>query len=343
MKSKLNALLLTIPMLLGACSSSNRVDMNAWKFSPANENEIRIGILQPVEHEALEQARLGFIEAVNENAVTNTRKVTFNYQNAGGVEADQNTLAKNLVASSDMTLGIGTGASQSLQAAALNSGNTNPIIFTAVTDAVDANLVDSNENPGQFITGSSDANPVEAQIDLIKECLPDATTIGIMYTQSETNSEVQANQAEAEALKQGLQVVRATCTDSSDIAAVANDLCGNRGIQALYVPTDNNLAAHFGPVKVAVEAFHILTVCGETAIMRQGGHITLSVDYFELGKKAGLDAAKIINGTKKPNEIPVETMSIEECEFVMCSANINAAGLTLPESITSKCTDVDPA
>ena len=112
--------------------------------------------------------------------------------------------------SSDLTLGIGTGASKALYSAQINSGSTNPILFTAVTDAVAAELVESNENSGNYITGTSDANPVEAQISLIKECLPDAKKIGIIYTQSEVNSEVQANEAKEEAERQGLTVEVAT-------------------------------------------------------------------------------------------------------------------------------------
>ena len=301
---------------------------------------VKIGILQPVEHDALGLAKKGFIDALAEKGYKEGENLTIDYQNANGQENDLVTLAKSLTNKCDMTLGIGTGATVALQSAQVNSGSTKPIIFTAVTDAVTAGLVTSNAAPGGYITGSSDANPVEAQIDLIKECIPDADKIGILYTQSETNSEVQANQAQAQAEKVGLTVVRMTCTDTTDLAQVAERLCATEGLDALYIPTDNLIAANMTTVKAAVEKYHILCVTGEEGIMAAGGHVTLSIDYYELGKKAGYMAASILKGEAKPESTPVQTMSISECKYVMCSENLTAAGITIPDTVKEKCTDV---
>lgn len=301
---------------------------------------VKIGILQPVEHDALGLARKGFIDALAEKGYKEGENLTIDYQNANGQENDLVTLAKSLTNKCDMTLGIGTGATVALQSAQVNSGSTKPIIFTAVTDAVTAGLVTSNAAPGGYITGSSDANPVEAQIDLIKECIPDADKVGILYTQSETNSEVQANQAQAQAEKVGLTVVRMTCTDTTDLAQVAERLCATEGLDALYIPTDNLIAANMTTVKAAVEKYHILCVTGEEGIMAAGGHVTLSIDYYELGKKAGYMAASILKGEAKPESTPVQTMSISECKYVMCSENLTAAGITIPDTVKEKCTDV---
>ena len=326
MKKSLLKVLLLSPMMMGALTGCNNA-------------KITIGILQPVEHDALALAREGFIEAVKSAKLG----VAFDYQNANGVEADQNLLAKTLVSSCDLTLGIGTGASLSLSAASQNAGLEKPILFTAVTDPVSAGLVDSLESPGSYITGTSDMNPVVDQIDLIKQCLPNATKIGILYTQSEVNSQVQAEQARAEAIKQGLQVEVATCTDSSDLPAVVNDLCSSRGIQALYIPTDNNVAAHMDPVKAAIETNHILTVCGEESMMALGGHITLSVNYKELGRRTGEMAVKILKDKVAPKDIPVGVMTAAECTMVMCSENMTSAGVSIPDDIKNRCTDVPAA
>ena len=325
------ARLLFVSSMLAAATGLSACDADAGKTV--------IGILQPVEHAALTAAREGFMEAINDAGLN----VKFQYQNANGVEADQNTMAKSLVAKSALTLGIGTGASLSLQAAALNSGSTKPILFTAVTDPVDAGLVASNDAPGGHITGASDMNPVAAQIDLIKECLPSAQKIGIFYTQSETNSKVQADMAAAEATRQGLAVEIMTCTDSSDIAANINTLCGSKNIDALYIPTDNNVAAHMQPVKNAVENYHILTVCGEESLMARGGHITLSISYKELGRRTGEMAVKILRDGADPATMPVISMTAAECSYVMCNANAEAAGVTIPDSVKAKCTNVEPA
>lgn len=300
----------------------------------------QIGILQPLEHDALGLARKGFIDALEEKGYKDGDNITITYSNANGQESDLVTLAKSLTSKCDLTLGIGTGASVALQSAQVNTGSTKPIIFTAVTDAVTAGLVKSNSAPGGYITGSSDANPVEAQIDLIKECIPSADKMGILYTQSETNSEVQANQAEAQARQNGLEVIRMTCTDTTDLAQVAERLCATEGLDAIYIPTDNLIAANMATVKAAVEKYHILCVTGEESIMASGGHVTLSIDYYELGKKAGYMAASILSGEAKPETTAVQTMSIAECKYLMCTDNLSAAGITLPDSVKAKCTDV---
>ena len=93
-------------------------------------------------------------------------------------------------------------------------------------------------------------------------------------------------------------------------------------------------------VKAAVEKYHILCVTGEEGIMAAGGHVTLSIDYYELGKKAGYMAASILKGDAKPESTPVQTMSISECKYVMCSENLTAAGITIPDTVKEKCTDV---
>ena len=185
-------------------------------------------------------------------------------------------------------------------------------------------------------------NPVEAQINLIKAVKPDAKKIGILYTQSETNSEVQANQAKAAAEKAGLSVTIETCTDASDLTSVASHICRS-GIDALYVPTDNVIAAHTNAVKVAVNESKVLCIAGEESIMKGCGHVTLSINYFNLGKMTGRMAAKIMKGEKKPNEIPVEYMPLEECSKLYSSLNINATGLDIDDDLLDGFEDVDDA
>ena len=301
--------------------------------------KIQIGILQPVEHDALTAAREGFIAGLEEKGFVVGKNIKIIYQNANGEPANQTAFAKSLTAKCDLTLGIGTGATQSLQAAHVNSGSTKPLLFTAVTDAVDVKLVASNENPGGFITGTSDVNPVTDQIDLIKTCLPDVDKIGIIYTQSEVNSKVQADLAKAQAEKDGITVVIETCTDSADVSSVANHLCATEGLDAIFIPTDNNIAAHMSAVSIPANEKHILLVGGEEGIVKNGAHITLSVNYTELGKKCGFMAAEVLNG-KNPGELAVQSMSVNECNFVMSSANLAAANITLPADVLARFQDI---
>lgn len=349
---KINLFTLLFALSITGCSAnlvppnSENKESTSSSESPQKSSEavdlIQIGILQPVEHDALKAAKDGFISRLAELGYVEGENININYKNANGVAADQTTLAKSLVSKSDLLLGIGTGASVDLKSAATNAGKDTPILFTAVTDAVGASLVASNENPGGNVTGTSDANPVEAQIGVIQELIPDVDKIGVFYTQSEINSEVQKNQAVAAATKAGITVEVATCTDSSDLVQNLTTLCGKDGIDAIYLPTDNNIAANMSSVNSVINkaTTKILLVCGEENMVKSGGHITLSISYTELGKRTAEMAYDILKNGKKPSELPVVTMTKEECVLICSKKNIQSTGLTLSDQVLSKYIDI---
>ncbi len=291
----------------------------------------RIGILQPADHVALDAAREGFKQGLKENGIS---KFVVDYRNAKGNSADLTLLAKDLVDSSQLTLGIGTGAAQALKGASENAGNENPILFTAVTDPVVAGLVSSSANTTGYVCGTTDANPVNEQVALLKEFKPTATKLGIMYTQTEVNSQVQAQQAAAAAVAVGLSVSTETCTGPSDIGATALALVQS-GVDAIYLPTDNNIASNMNAVKTAVASSGVLVICGEEGMLSGGGHVTLSIDYFELGRTTGAMAAAILKGEKKPTDYPVVPVAASDCEYVYSSLNLADAGLSMPEALLS--------
>ena len=166
-----------------------------------------------------------------------------------------------------MTFGIGTGAAQALKNSSLAKGYTKPVMFSAVTDPVDAKLVENKDAPEGFVTGSSDMNPVDDQIALIKDIIPNVSKIGILYTQSEINSKVQSDMAEAKAKGMGLGVVVKTCQNTSDITSTALALV-QENVDAIYIPTDNNIAANMNAVKSAADQAHVLVVCGEEGMQQ---------------------------------------------------------------------------
>ena len=314
--------------VLAAC------DVNKVEYTPVDKNKetINVGILQPVEHAALGAARKGFEDAIKAAELPN--KIEITYSNAGGNDADLITLAKNLVDSCDINLGIGTGASKALLGAQVNAGLTKPLLFTAVTDPVDAGLVKNADNPSGFICGTTDANPVEAQIALVKEFNPSASKVGIIYTQTEENSKVQSDQAEAAIKAAGMTADIKTCSNSSDIKATAEALVAD-GVNAIYLPTDNNIAANMNAIKQAAIAGNVLLVCGEEGMLEEGGHITLSIDYYNLGKNTGEMAVALIKNEAKPTDYKVEAVPASNCSFVFSSHNLADAGLSMPEAMRS--------
>ena len=305
-----------------------------------NKADFKIGILQPVEHAALDAAQNGFKEGVKEKLGDKT--VEFKYLNAMGSDANMSLYASELVDTNDLNLGIGTGAALALKSASVTKGSEKPVLFTAVTDPIDAKLVSDKDAPEGFITGSSDMNPVEDQIALIKEVIPSVTKIGILYTQSEINSKVQSDMAEAKIAEMGLTSKVSTCTNSSDIG-MATQVLIDDGVQAIYIPTDNNVASNMGAVKPLTNAAHVLVMCGEEGMIKGGGHLTLSINYFDLGKQAGIMAADILLKNKTVKDTPIKYMTSSECTYVLSSKNLEAAGITLPDSIKTAHTwsDVD--
>ena len=312
-------------------------------LSGCKDNRIQVGILQPVDHKALTATRLGFMEGLNEKGYGKD-KVHFIYENARGKEAELNNKSKSLVANSDLTLGLGTDAAKALASSALDKGSTKPILFSAVTDPVGAGLVDSLDVGSGYITGMSDDNPVEAQIELILECFEgtekEVDKIGLLYTRSEENSVAQANRAKKVIEEHGINAITKTATGDADVSSTAVALVNEEGLDAIYIPTDNNIAAKAGEVKDAVSGKGILVVTGEKDMLVNCGAVTLSIDYFELGKRTGYMAAAILSGEKEPKDIPVGYMALEECEYYYSSSNCTDAGITLPSSVISKSKDV---
>lgn len=294
----------------------------------------KVGILQLVTHNALDAAKDGFIAGLKDAGYEDGKNIEIILKNPEGDSLTMNQMAVELVRNCDIVLAIATPAAIALQAAAQTAGKDLPILFTAVTDAVDAQLVESNEKPGGNITGTSDMNPVKDQIDLMKELLPGLKKFGIVYNISEPNSIVQARLAKEQAAKVGVEVIERTVSDEQGLPSVVQQLI-NDGAEALYLPTDNLIASNMPLIVDKCEPAKVPTVCGEGGMVTAGGSITYGISYFNLGKQTAAMAVKIIKGAK-PADIPVETQPIESCEFAVNTESLAKMGIELPESIRNK-------
>ena len=137
-----------------------------------------------------------------------------------------------------------------------------------------------------------------------------------------------------------MSAVTMTATGASDISATASSLAATEGLDAIYIPTDNNIAGNTDAVKNAVRGKGIIVVCGEEGMTRGCGHVTLSISYTNLGRVTGEMAAKILNKEATAASLAVKTMTAEDCEYVMCSSNITDANVTIPQSVIDKCRDI---
>jgi len=181
-KKVATTLALTSALLLGACAGGTEeaTDSSAAS-STVSEDAVHIGILQILEHESLSAARTGFLEVLEEAGYVEGDNLVVDYQNAQGDQANLQSMAERLAGNNDLILSISTPASQAIA----NAEKENAVLFTAVTDPIDAGLVASAEEPGANITGTSDQAPMDKQIELLLSIVPTAETVGIIFNSSE--------------------------------------------------------------------------------------------------------------------------------------------------------------
>ena len=241
---------------------------------PAFADPVRpvIGIIQIINHAALDAARDGFLRALSENGYTDGVNMTIDYRNAQGNQDTLSAIADYFVGrQADLILAIATPSAQ----AVAGKTETIPILGTAITDYVEAKLVASNEAPGYNITGTTDMNPIAAQIGLITRLVPQAQTIGLIYTSSEVNSQLQARDAKAVIEGLGLAWKEITVNNSNDVQQAVSAILED--CDALYIPTDNTLASAMPLVYEAALARKVPVVAGDGNMVMQGGNFTLGI------------------------------------------------------------------
>jgi len=279
----------------------------------------QIGILQLVEHPALDAAREGFIFALEEAGID----FEYDFQNAQGDTQVVNTIAQRFVGNNvDLVLAIATPSVQAMAAATEDI----PIVGTAITSYERAGVVYSNEAPGGNVTGASDMNPIEAQINMIVEFVPNIQTLGIVYSTNEANSVYQAEIARAIAESLGLSVVEGTVTTTGDVQQ--NTLSVANRVDAIFIPTDNTHADAMGIVgQVSIET-GVPVFAGEENMTMGGGIATLSVNYFELGKQSGQMAVQILRDGANPATMPIQFA--DSLNYIVNGFMVEELGLDVP-------------
>lgn len=289
----------------------------------------RIGVVQLVEHAALDASYQGFVDGLKAAGYEDGKNIKLDFQNAQGEQANCATIAQKLINdNSDLILAIATPAAQ----AVANLTKKIPILVTAVTDPATAKLVASNDAPGGNVTGTSDLNPVEAQIKLILQLVPKAKTIGFIYNSSEQNSKFQVDLAKAAADKLGLKYIDATVSNSNELQQVTQSLVGK--VQAVYAPTDNMVAAGMPTVSGVLTPAKIPVICGEGGMVKAGGLATYGINYYELGKQTASMAVAILKDGKKPADMPIQYQ--QNLDFTVNTDIAKKIGITIPADLLAK-------
>jgi putative ABC transport system substrate-binding protein len=290
---------------------------------------ITIGVVQLVEHPALDASYKGFVAALKDAGYENGKNIKIVYQTGGGEQATCQTIAQKFLNDKvDMVLAIATPAAQ----AAANIIKDIPILITAVTDPADAKLVNTNAAPGGNVTGTSDLTPVKEQFDLLKQLLPSVKKVAILYSSSESNSVFQAKLAKQAAAALGIATIESTISASNEIQQVVNSVIGK--CDAIYIPTDNAFANAMGTVATITEPAKIPVIVGEANMVTSGGLATVGIDYYKLGYQTGQMAVRILKDNAKPAEMPIEYL--KDVTISINTTQAAAIGVTIPADLAAK-------
>ena len=324
---KLISLVLAAVMALSlvACGSGSKD-----KDTDTGDKTYKVGVVQLVQHEALDAATKGFTDALKEALGD---KVEVVEKNASGDSINCSTIVNGFI--SDKVDLIMANATPALQAAA-SATSTIPILGTSVTDYATAlEIADWTGTVGGNISGTSDLAPLDKQAAMLQELFPNAKKVGMLFCSSEPNSKYQVDEVTKLLSAAGITCTEYTFTDSNDVSSVTQKACDDSDV--LYIPTDNTAASNTEAIANVVLAAGTPVIAGEAGICRGCGAATLSIDYYELGKITGQMAAKILTGEADISTMPVEFAPTATKQANM--ANCEKLGITVPADYTALATE----
>ena len=294
----------------------------------AEEATYAIGIQQFAEHGSLDNCRQGFLEGLAQEGIVEGENLTVDYKNANADMGLAGQISASFAADGlDLMVGIATPSAQSCFNAAMDLGI--PVIFTAVTDPVAAELAAEDGTPAGEITGTSDKLPVELQLQMIRQILPDAKTIGILYTTSEANSESAIKEYQALAGDYGFEIVVSGITVTADIPLATQGILGK--VDCLTNLTDNTVVASLPAILDMAGEQGIPVFGSEIEQVKIGCLAAEGLDYVALGVQTGKMAAQVLKGEKAASEIPYET--IEEAALYLNTKVAQNLGIELSEEL----------
>ena len=293
---------------LGACGNSADAAKDGTQSAGASGKVYNIGICQQLEHPALDQATQGFEDVLTKDT-WETMKVLKDTKIGYRV---------------DLILANATTALQACAAATTDI----PILGTSVTDYATAlEISDWSGTTGRNISGTSDLAPLDQQEDMLVELYPDAKHVAILYCSAEANSKYQATEFEKYLDEDGISYKEFTASDSNDIGSVVQS--ATEYADVIYIPTDNTMAQNTEAINNIALPAGTPIIAGEEGICKGCGVATLSISYYDIGKKAGEMAYDIL-----VNGADITTMKIETAPNVTKEYNkdiCDQLGVKIPD------------
>ncbi|EGR1510771.1 ABC transporter substrate-binding protein [Vibrio vulnificus] len=292
----------------------------------------KVAVSQIVEHPALDATRQGLLDGLKAKGYVEGENLEFDYKTAQGNPAIAVQIARQFVGESpDVLVGIATPTAQAL----VSATRSIPVVFTAVTDPVGAKLVKSMEQPGKNVTGLSDLSPVSQHVDLIKELLPNAKAIGVVYNPGEANAVTLVELLKKSAAEKGLKVVESTALKSADVQSATQAIAAKSDV--IYAPTDNTVASAIEGMIVAANQAKKPVFGGATSYVEKGAIAGLGFDYYQVGVQTADYVAAILEG-QEPGKLDVKVAT--GSDLVVNQGTAEKLGITIPASVLSRATDV---
>ena len=319
---KVTAILLVLAMvmmMLSGCGSKN---------AESGDEMFKVGIIQLMEHPSLDTIRESIIEGLEDEGYVEGKNLKIEYQNGQNDISTMKNIAQTFVGDEcDVIVAIATPAAQ----AALSETTEIPIVFAAITDPVGAGLVDSLDNPGGNVTGTSDEVSAEMIMNLAKDITPDFKTIGVLYNIGEDNSVSVVAQLKEYAGENGYKVIESTVTNTGEVQQAAQYLADK--VDIVFSPIDNTVASSMA---VATETFNnagIPFYVSADSMVNDGGLATCGIDYTVLGRETAAMIADILEGAD-PAAIAVRKMS--EMSVYVNKETAKALNIEIPQAILDK-------
>ncbi|VTS26608.1 ABC transporter substrate-binding protein [Streptococcus mitis] len=320
-----NKRLIGIIAVLAVLVAGSLIYSSMNKPEAKNEKKVaKVGVLQFVSHPSLDLIYKGIQDGLAEEGYKDDQ-LKIDFMNSEGDQSKVATMSKQLVANgNDLVVGIATPAAQGLASATKDL----PVIMAAITDPIGANLVKDLKKPGGNITGVSDHNPAQQQVELIKALTPNVKTIGALYSSSEDNSKTQVEEFKAFAEKAGLTVETFAVPSTNEIASTVNVMTSK--VDAIWIPIDNTIASAFSTVVSSNQSAKKPIYPSATAMVEAGGLASVVVDQHDLGVATGKMIAQVLKGAKTA-ETPVNVFSTGKS--VINKKLAQELGITIPESV----------
>ncbi len=284
---------------------------------------VKIGVSQITSHAVFDEIIKGIKSGFEAGGYKEGENITYDFQNAQGDNTINQSIAQKF-ANSDYNLfmPLGTPASQAL----VNLIKDKPVVFGAVTDPVTAGLVQSNETPGGNVTGTSDITLYNEHLKLLKELVPKAKKVGIVYNPGEANARFALEQTQKYAKDYGLEIITAPANNSGEILSAAKSIAGK--VDALYMLPDNTiLSGQEAYIKVALDSKKPLITIDQSGV-EKGGLATLGTNYKKVGERTAEIAIRVLKG-EKPSDIPV--LGVTDADLFINTKTAQAIGITIPE------------